>query len=121
MQSLELLNKSKITNSELALFSHRHIGGWGSKAFSQFVGVVTFHCHANPRKLHPNPPFVVVIGWWFLVKLKLLNDGLSIKILEIFEVFRLRFFFFDVFDFGYKIIGFYFFLGLLIVLFLFII
>jgi hypothetical protein len=76
-----------ITDGKLSLFCDRHVRGWGGEAFPEFIGVVAFHGHADPGKLHPDPSFVVVIRGGFLVELKLFHNCLGIEVLQVFKVF----------------------------------
>jgi hypothetical protein len=96
----------KSLNCKLSLLCHRHIRSRGSKAFSELFWIITFHGHANPWKLHPNPSLIIIVCGRFLVKLKLFNNCFSIQILEIFKVLQLRFIFFNIFNFSDEIIWF---------------
>lgn len=94
-----------ITDCELSLLRDAHIRSWRSKTFSKFVRIVTFHSHANPGKLHPNPSFVVIICRWLLIKLKLLFHCFCVQIFKVWQILEFRFFliFLDIFNFSHNI------------------
>ena len=84
--------------------AYGHVGSGRGKTFSEFVRVIALHGHAYPRKLHPDPPLVVVVCRRLLVKLELFNNSLSIEILQIFEIFRFRLILFNVLDLCDKVV-----------------
>lgn len=105
-------------DGELSFFCDWHVGSGWCETLSQLVRIVALHSHTNPRELHPDPSLVVVVSWWFLVQLKLLDNCLGIEVFQVFEVFRLWFFLFDVLDLCNKVVRFNFLFRLIIIFFL---
>lgn len=61
---------------ELFFLSHSHILSWRCKTPPNLGRIITLHSHTNPRKLHPYPPLIIIIGRRMLIKLKLLLNRL---------------------------------------------
>ena len=68
----------------------------------------------DPRELHPNPSFVVVIGGRFLIELEFFNNCFCVEVFQVFKIFRFGFIFLNIFDFGYQVVGLNFFIRILI-------
>lgn len=76
-------------NCELSFFRYRHVGSRWSEAFSQLIRIIWSHGHTHPRELHPDPSFIVIVRWWFLIQFKLLLYSFGIQVLQVRQVFEL--------------------------------
>lgn len=93
-------------DSKLPFLGDRHVWSGGSEALSKFVWVVGFHGHADPRELHPDPPFVVIVRGGFLVELEFFLDSFCVQVFKVGQVLVgwLRISFFGL-DIGFYFVG----------------
>ena len=75
---LGLNNNFKSLSCKLFLLAYTHVLGSWTGTLYEFITIIAFKINTDPRKLNPNPAFIVII-WWhsfelFIIIFKLLKS-----------------------------------------------